>query len=356
MPSKRSNNLRATVPPWVELYDPRLHGEDDALLSAKRPSPSTLPPAARTESGKRAHHLKRRVSKDGYVDWVDEKFDHVSKLPVFMRKRADKPGRRWDHLRTSDPVIMGLGYRDPHEDPYARWRDFVQSSSYGRDPALESQIVPYEELQAQMPGLDQPVKAPFHPLDPKSTKKSRKKTMMAKLRDFALRHPMAPLTFRLVVLVTTISALVVAVQIFKRWHDPNIITRSSAETSQAVVAIIIDATAIPYILYMIYDEYTGKPLGLRRATQKVGLAMLDVLFIVFKAASSALAFEALIYHSGDTNNPDQPMGDAETVNIRLARALAALVTVGLISWILNFTISVFRIAEQLGGIINMQGQ
>ncbi|KXJ95695.1 hypothetical protein Micbo1qcDRAFT_157722 [Microdochium bolleyi] len=356
MPSRDSNNLRASVPPWVELYDPRVHGEDDALLSTTPLAPSAPPPTVRTESGKRTNHLKRRVSKDGYVDWVDEKYDHVSKLPVFMRKRADKPGRRWDHLRTADPVIMGLGYRDPHEDPYARWRDFVHSSSYGRDQAEVSQIVPYEELQAQMPGLDQPVKAPYHHLDPKAAKQSRKKTMIAKFRDFALRHPMAPLTFRLIVLVTTISALVVAVQIFKRWHDPNITTRNAAETSQAVVAIIIDATAIPYILYMVYDEYTGKPLGLRRAAQKVGLAMLDVLFIVFKAASSALAFEALIYHSADVNDMGEPVGDAETANIRLARALAALVTVGLISWILNFTISVFRIAEQLGGINDAQVQ
>ncbi|KAH7035444.1 uncharacterized protein B0I36DRAFT_92674 [Microdochium trichocladiopsis] len=356
MPSKDANQLRATVPPWVEVYDPRAHGEDDALLSTKPPKPNAPPPAARTDSGKRTHHLRRRVSKDGYVDWVDEKYDHVSKLPVFLRKRADKPGRRWDHLRTADPVIMGLGYRDPHEDPYARWRDFVQSSAYGRSQGEESQIVPYEELQAQMPGLDQPVKSPYHHLDPKAAKKSRKKTIIAKLRDFALRHPMAPLTFRLVVLVTTISALVVATQIFRRWHDPSIPTRNTAETSQAVVAIIIDAIAIPYILYMVYDEYTGKPLGLRRAAQKVGLSLLDVLFIAFKAASTALAFEALIYHSGDANGATQAAMDAEETNVRLARSLAALVTVGLISWILNFTISVFRIAEQLGGIKELQVQ
>jgi len=355
MPIKNASKLRATVPPWVELYDPLTHGEDDALLSSKSLPPNAPPPTARTESAKRTNHLKRRVSKDGYVDWVDEKYDHVSKLPVFMRKRADKPGRRWDHLRTADPVIMGLGYRDPHEDPYARWRDFVQSSSYGRNQGDESQIVPYEELQAQMPGLDQPVKSPYHHLDPKSAKKSRKKTIIAKLRDFALRHPMAPLTFRLVVLTTTISALVVATQIFKRWHDPNIPTRNTAETSQAVVAIIIDAIAVPYILYMVYDEYTGKPLGLRRAAQKVGLSLLDVLFICFKAASSALAFEALVYHSGDVTGAT-PAGDAEKTNIRLARSLAALVTVGLISWVLNFTISVFRIAEQLGGINDPQVQ
>src|SRR5436309_1217513 len=117
------NPLRATVPAWVELYDEDIHGHQ-RQGSIHPPLPSVRP-----EQNKGSHSLKRRVSKDGYVDWVDEKYDRISKLPVFLRKRADRPGRRWDHLRTSEPVIMGLGYRPPDEDPYDRWRGFIHSSS-----------------------------------------------------------------------------------------------------------------------------------------------------------------------------------------------------------------------------------
>lgn len=173
-----------------------------------------------------------------------------------------------------------------------------------------------------------------------------------KLGNFVLRHPIAPLIFRLIVLLTTISALGLATVIYRRERDPDIVGSNRPETSQAIVAIIIDSVAIPYILYMTWDEYTGKPLGLRNPAQKVSLTLLDLIFIVLKSASTALAFEALVYHSGD-GKARSPRGRAQEVeSLDLARGLAALTLVGLIAWILNFTISVFRLAEKLGGIEN----
>ncbi|KAI1079188.1 hypothetical protein F5B20DRAFT_545353 [Whalleya microplaca] len=341
------NPLRTTVPAWVELYDEHAHGP--------RPERhiTSPPPSVRPEQSKGSHRLKRRISKDGYVDWVDEKHDHVSKLPVFLRKRADRPGRRWDHLRTAEPVIMGLGYRAPDEDPYARWRDFIRSSSYGRSPDDEFEVVPYDALEHQMPGLDRPVRTPLHPLDPKTKRQSRKDTWIMQFSNFVLRHPIAPLVFRLIVLITTISALALACNIFEREKDPSTVGFTQ-ETSQAIVAIVIDVVAIPYILYMTWDEYTGKPLGLRAPAQKVSLTLLDLVFIVLKSASTALAFEALVYHS-PSEPPDEPAeAEAEMVSRHLARGLAGLMLVGLIAWILNFTINVFRLAEKLGGIDNVR--
>ncbi|KAI1093533.1 hypothetical protein F5B19DRAFT_125731 [Rostrohypoxylon terebratum] len=338
------NPLRTTVPAWVELYDENAHGPKQEK-HLKPPQPSVQP-----EQSKGNRPLRRRVSKDGYVDWVDEKQDRVSKLPVFLRKRADRPGRRWDHLRTAEPVIMGLGYRAPNEDPYERWRDFIQSSSYGRNLGDEFEVVPYETLQQQMPGLDKPVRSPFHPLDPKKKGRSRKETWIMKLSDFVLRHPIAPLIFRLIVLITSIAALALACNIFKRNKDPLISAENAPETSQAIVAIVIDVVAIPYILYMTWDEYTGKPLGLRPPAQKVSLTLLDLVFIVLKSASTALAFEALVYHSGDGLSTNPGWAEMEDLSLHLARGLAALTLVGLIAWILNFTINVFRLAEKLGGM------
>ncbi|KAI2602835.1 hypothetical protein GGR54DRAFT_464828 [Hypoxylon sp. NC1633] len=341
------NPLRNTVPAWVELYDEHAHG------SGHREHPNPPPPSARPEQSKGSRPLKRRVSKDGYVDWVDEKHEHLSRLPVFLRKRADKPGRRWDHLRTAEPVIMGLGYRAPNEDPYERWRDFIHSSSYGRNPDDGYEVVPYQVLEQQMPGLDKQVRSPFHPLDPKIKRMSRKDTFIMRVSNFVLRHPIAPLIFRLIVLITTISALALASNIFQREDDPTTLNDNTPETSQALVAIVIDVVAIPYILYMIWDEYTGKPLGLRVAAQKVSLTLLDLIFIVLKSASTALAFEALVYHSGDGLSTDASQAVTEKAALHLARGLAALTLVGLIAWILNFTISVFRLAEKLGGIDNV---
>ncbi|KAI3329208.1 hypothetical protein HD806DRAFT_276120 [Xylariaceae sp. AK1471] len=340
------NPLRATVPAWVELYDEDIHGPQ------RQGSIHPPPPSIHPEQNKGNHSLKRRVSKDGYVDWVDEKHGRVSKLPVFLRKRADRPGRRWDHLRTSEPVIMGLGYRPPDEDPYDRWRDFIHSSSYGQDPNDRYEVVSHDVLNQLMPGLDMPVRTPLFLPDPKTKKKSRKNAWFMRLGNFVLRHPIAPLIFRLIVLITTISALALTTVIYRREKDPRVIADYRPETSQAIVAIVIDSVAIPYILYMTWDEYTGKPLGLRAPAQKISLTLLDLVFIVLKSASTALAFEALVYHSGDGRAQD-PMNIAlELQSLDLARGLAALTLVGLIAWILNFTISVFRLAERLGGIEN----
>ncbi|KAI1162424.1 hypothetical protein F5B18DRAFT_384753 [Nemania serpens] len=339
------NPLRATVPAWVELYDEEAHGPQS------QGPVYPPPPSVRPDQNKGNHSLKRRVSKDGFVDFVDEKHGRVSKLPVFLRKRADRPGRRWDHLRTAEPVIMGLGYRAPDEDPYDRWRDFIHSSSYGQNAHDRYEVVSPATLDQLMPGLNEPVRTPPHPLDSR-TNRSRKNAWFMRLGDFVLRHPIAPLIFRLVVLITTISALALATVIYRRERDPQIVFGNKPETSQAIVAIIIDSVAIPYILYMTWDEYTGKPLGLRAPAQKISLTLLDLVFIVLKSASTSLAFEALVYHSGDGKAQTATERAQELASQYLARGLAALTLVGLIAWILNFTISVFRLAEKLGGIEN----
>lgn len=114
--------------------------------------------------------------------------------------------------------------------------------------------------------------------------------------------------------------------------------RESAERAQSLMAIVVDCVAIPYIGYMLWDEYTGKPLGLRSAVSKMSLIMLDLFFIIFKSASTALAFESLAYHSVE-----------ETTVRKLAKALATFMLIALISWTMNFTVNIFRTVERLGG-------
>ncbi|KAH8681485.1 hypothetical protein BX600DRAFT_23720 [Xylariales sp. PMI_506] len=323
-----------TVPPWVLQFAPDDVDDSSEVL---RQAHLHAPPQPAAHPAPAHEGLKRRVSKDGYEDWVDEKYMRPSKLPPILRKRADRPGRRWDHLRTAEPVIMGTGYRPPGLDPYAQWRDFMHASAYGHLPGDESEVVSYDYLQHLQPGLDNEVQAPYHPRDPKSALMSRKQRFMTRFWDFMLRHPITPLIFRLLVLGTSIPALAVSTNILRRDSSA---FESQAEINQAIVAIVVDAIAIPYIVYMTYDEYTGKPLGLRPPVQKISLTLLDLFFIVFKAASTALAFQALVFRGDSTAQ----------VTGQLARSLAALMLVGLISWVVNFTISVFRLVERLGGV------
>ena len=150
-----------------------------------------------------------------------------------------------------------------------------------------------------------------------------------------LRHPLVPLLFRSIVIVASLISLAVAAAIYE--HESKQTTQS-AEKTQSIVAIVIDVVAIPYIGYMLWDEYTGKPLGLRPTNQKIALILLDLFFIIFKSASTALAFESLVYH----NNR------GEALIQRLSSALAAFMFIGLMSWTMNFTVNVFRTVARLG--------
>lgn len=111
-----------------------------------------------------------------------------------------------------------------------------------------------------------------------------------------------------------------------------------------LIAITVDAVALVYILYITYDEYTGKPLGLRSAKAKMRLIFLDLFFIVFDSANLSLAFSAL----SDVQGPCQEgelNGILSPRDRRLCQrqtALASVLLIVLIAWLMTFSISVLR--------------
>ena len=107
-------------------------------------------------------------------------------------------------------------------------------------------------------------------------------------------------------------------------------------TPSTDMAITVDAIALVYLLYITYDEYTGKPLGLRSAIAKMRLIFLDLFFIVFDSANLSLAMEAL--RRGDQRSIC-PYHD-KICNRQ--KALASVLLIALIAWLLTFSISVLR--------------
>lgn len=96
------------------------------------------------------------------------------------------------------------------------------------------------------------------------------------------------------------------------------------------MAIIVDAIAMIYLIYITYDEYSGKPLGLRNAKAKMRLIFLDLFFIVFDSANLSLAFEAF----GEDRYCGEVCGKQ--------KALASVLLIALIAWLSTFSISVTR--------------
>ncbi|KAK3687262.1 hypothetical protein B0T22DRAFT_123717 [Podospora appendiculata] len=327
-----------TLPPWLDSYEEEYgRPTEDQLRILNQPPPPapTLQPQHNNTPGP----PERRVSKDGFIYenpgryGVEAAGSRRVKIRRFLtRTNGTERGRKWDHLRSAEPVIV---HRYTRQGPNSPWPAFLQSSHYGHIPNEDSEIVDVSILEKLQPNFNNPVDVQS-PLDATRTRKARTKALYKRVWESILRHPLVPTAFRLTVLLTSIMALALSVRIFEIERTEN--NSNSSERTQSIVAIVVDTLAIPYIGYMTWDEFKGKPLGLRRPTQKISLVLMDLFFIIFKSASTALAFEALVYHNSQDREVRQ-----------YSQALAAFQTVGLISWTLTFTVNVFRLVEKLGG-------
>ena len=147
-------------------------------------------------------------------------------------------------------------------------------------------------------------------------------------------HPLIPLIFRIIVLTTSTIALGLSASIhylsLKYFYPQN---------PSTTMAIVVDVVAIPYIVYITWDEYTGKPLGLRPPKAKIRLVLLDLLFIIFESANLALAFAALTDEHGSCKTGFN--GYNGTI-CRRVKTLSAILMVALIAWSLTFSVSIFR--------------
>ncbi len=105
------------------------------------------------------------------------------------------------------------------------------------------------------------------------------------------------------------------------------------------MAIFVDVVAMPYIGYITWDEYTGKPLGLRSPKAKIRLVLLDLFFIVCESANLALAFGAVTDQSGSCQDGE---GGTDTNICDRLETLAAFLFIALVAWMSTFSVSIFR--------------
>lgn len=147
-------------------------------------------------------------------------------------------------------------------------------------------------------------------------------------------HALVPMAFRVTVLITSVVALGLSTSVHhlsdKYKYDQN---------PSTTMAIVVDVVAIPYILYVTWDEYTGKPLGLRSPKAKIRLILLDLFFIIFESANLALAFAALTDNSGSCRKGEN--GENHIICGRV-EGLCGILMVALVAWTLTFNVSIFR--------------
>ncbi|KAM0484405.1 hypothetical protein ACHAPX_001828 [Trichoderma viride] len=326
--------LRAarTIPPWVVTNDEGRPMTDEQRRLLNPPRPSAAPQRNSTPQPP-----QRRVSKDGFVSWDDPKLgapqNERGRIPhLFKYGRADPRGRKWDHLRSAEPVIVS-SHPSMFQQPSVTWAQFIQSSAWGRPRNEQSQVIDIEALNRLQPNFNKEMELPLNTADHKHDRR-RQSAFSKRMWRQILNSPLSPLVFRLVVIIMSTLALAIAI----RTEQDTRVRGDGAERTQSIFAIVVDCVSIPFNGWMIWDEYTGKPIGLRSATSKMSLILLDLFFVIFKSACTALAFEHVIYHE---------FGDEDIMG--LSEGLASVMLLGLIAWTVNLTVNIFRVVDRLGG-------
>lgn len=184
----------------------------------------------------------------------------------------------------------------------------------------------------------------------------KKRKWQPKIVYVLLNNPLVPLTLRLFNFIISLASLALACSVFVKSQHTSIPQQPSI-----IMAIIVQSCALLYLVFISYDEYSGKPVGLRDLKGKMRLIMLDLLFIIFASANLSLAFNTLfdpmwlcknenyIILSDNTGGRlDPTMYDP--VVCRRQRGLVSFLMVVLISWIFNFTVSMFRLIERISGL------
>ncbi|PYH98571.1 hypothetical protein BO71DRAFT_426019 [Aspergillus ellipticus CBS 707.79] len=229
----------------------------------------------------------------------------------------------------------------------SRWKNFSSLIAYPHEQGLEEKSVTPDWLNENLGDYSQPWRGELAPDDDTEDPlriKRRRKIWFKRLHNTLLRSPIVPLIFRLTVWCFSLTALALGGSIqhlsgkYKHPQGPS-----------ALMAIIVDAVALVYLIYITFDEYTSKPLGLRSPSAKARLILLDIFFIVFDSANLSLAFESLSTVRGactmaEVNQEVTPKNDAICDR---QIALACVLLIALLAWLTTFSISVLRLVERV---------
>lgn len=230
----------------TSLLDTSRPGSRDALADGK--IVRTIPPWVQVSN----HPLRNQsiVSRPGTA--VPSHHNYLPAPPL------DKPrGRRWDAYRDAQPAMID----QPMDDSQTRWVPFMRSGpQYDSHDITNSQFVSDDWFDNNMPGWT--VGEDFEPnmLQDKPKSWLRRGSVTGAKRTL-LKNPFIPLVFRMIVITFTLAAMGLGARL---WHQTRRTSRSSPDVGctqrpSTYMAIILDCIAVPYIIYVTWDEYTSKP-------------------------------------------------------------------------------------------------
>lgn len=260
--------------------------------------------------------------------------------PSAKQKKRIEPGRLYDSQRDSTPPT----FHGVMNETASRWRAFANASSYPAVPPTSGGHASEDWLVENGADYSRPWLAGVDDGDLEKNggsifhNKAKRDVWYKIIQRTILRSPLVPLAIRLIVWNFSLIAMALGASIHRQ--NAKNLSESFRGTSSSLMAIIVDSVALVYLVYITYDEYTGKPLGLRPAKAKLRLIFLDLFFIVFVSANLSLAFNAL----SDCKRVAGKDKDSQVIPSICAqqKALASVLLIELLAWLLTFAISVLR--------------
>lgn len=178
----------------------------------------------------------------------------------------------------------------------------------------------------------------------------KRKDLAPTLQRIFVQNPLVPLFLRVLLLVFSTCSLALAINIYvnsqREWNNIRV-----QQQPGTIFAIVVQSMAIVYIVYIAYDEYSGKPLGLRDPLGKLKLIMLDVLFIIFCSANLSLAFNSLFDPEWVCMALDNPPLRIRNLTVgflcRRQRALVSFLMMVVFLWLITFAIAIIRVVDRV---------
>ncbi|KAL9104039.1 MAG: hypothetical protein Q9163_000978 [Psora crenata] len=273
----------------------------------------------------------------------------LSPAEAYLAQHNNSPSGKRTSSRSQENLRDDDRVHATPADTSSRWRAFVTATAYPSPYTDKGKIVSEEWLRQNGPDYDQPWLAGREEGDEENgtaalfKSKTKRRAWYLRMQRTILRSPVVPMVIRMIVFGFSVIALGLACSIH---HITDLSDNVATSNPSTDMAIVVDAVALVYLLYITYDEYSGKPLGLRPATAKMRLILLDLFFIVFDSANLSLAFEAIRNDvcKGNTENEQCTATQTQLFHAVLMRqrALASVLLMALIAWLLTFGISVAR--------------
>ncbi|CDO95585.1 unnamed protein product [Kluyveromyces dobzhanskii CBS 2104] len=183
-----------------------------------------------------------------------------------------------------------------------------------------------------------------------SLEKRKKQQWLPRLRRLLLQSQYLPLSLRFITGVLCIISLALAIRIYQNSHSGvSTVDTTIAQQPSTIMALCVNSIAIVYLVYIGYDEFSGKPLGIRDPMAKVRLIMLDLLFIIFSSANLSLTFNTLYDSQWVCTSSENSQASPPHVGYICdkQRALAAFLFLVLVTWVLTFSISILRVVKKV---------